>query len=123
MSWQKKNYKIRVKDGSERWYDGIASGAFALNFGCELTHLKSGSRIAQFRFEEDGKRVGDYLNENFAVELEVLDKAIKRNMTFQDLKNLPEILNFTRRCKSDAVLMDMLHELEYRQEETDGDAG
>lgn len=121
MNWQKKNYTIKLSDGTDKFYSGISNGLFALSFGCTLTHLRSGYAVAQFRDEESGKRVGDYLADTYAAEFAALNKAIKKGMTGEKYKALPEAQDLNRKMKSDAYFQAQISEFAVKQKELNND--
>lgn len=123
MSWQKYTYQIATKSGEEQWYTGHRYGSLVHNFACVLTHLKSGLKIAQFKSEEDTRRVGEYLMTNYAAEITAFDKAIKRKMNFETIKNLPEAATLVTKLKADDYFRRQIDEFGYKKETADEQPG
>lgn len=124
MSWQKVNYRIAQKDGTEHFYNGWRCGYFAHNFGCDLTHLASGFKVGSFSREDDCRRVGEYLNRHFADELAAVKSVIgRKKLTFEQIGALPEMMDFLHKCKADAEFMKLMGDLAIKAGETNEPAG
>lgn len=119
MNWQKKNYNIKLSDGTERFTSGISNGLFGLNVAFTLTHIKSGFNLGNVKSEAGGKAIGDYVAEHYADEFAVFNKAIKRNHTFEQVNSLPEKAALQAKLNADAHFQSLLKEHIYRPEKTD----
>jgi hypothetical protein len=116
-NWTKKNYRILLENGEERWYDGKWNGVFAFNWSLTLTHLKSGYKVADFVSEEAAKRVGDYLKETYFEEFTALNKAIKNNMAYDQYKQLPAAIALNAKLKADDYLNAQINEFGVRKKD------
>lgn len=121
MNWTKKNYEIKLNDEKTGFISGVSNGLFGVSFGCTLTHLKSGYKIAEFRDEESAKRVADYLSDKYVAAFAALNKEYRPTMTHDEYKELPSAKDLNFKIKSDAYFQAQIAEYAVKSKDDNND--